>query len=269
MSYGSVTFIFLQDPQPTQNDIENDNDPRIKRLSQLNASLNSISTVKWPNNDKLNHVFQGTVIGKPKFYIFDGDLCQSGGKYEWKDQFDQTPLTYAGGPQLAYIRYLFDNKWVPPSWFKSQMIRSNVDTVYFGLGNHDIQSTDHPNVPWLGFNLKFEGSHEGYFWYQMWNFICQMHTGLKTKDGEVPPRFLITGTIDDGRGTGNYHWTTQSFNYQLNFPSFSIIQLHRHGGDRMFGRNDRMEWLKEQLSNLGKTFPVIIVQHCWFNNRSQ
>lgn len=27
-----------------------------------------------------------------------------------------------------------------------------------------------------------------------------------------------------------------------------------------------MEWLKEQLSNLGKTFPVIIVKHCWFNN---
>jgi hypothetical protein len=140
----------------------------------------------------LNHAIQGTVIGKPKFYIFGGDLCQSGGKYEWKDQFDQTPLTYAGGPQLAYIRYLFDNKWVPPSWFKSQMIWWNVDTVYFGLGNHDIESTDHPNVSWLGFNLKFEGSHDDYFRYQMWNFICQMHTGLKTKDGEVPPRFPIT-----------------------------------------------------------------------------
>jgi len=59
--------------------------------------------------------------------------------------------------QLAYIRYHFDNKLVPPSWFKSQMIRSNVDTVYFGLGNHDIQSTDHPNVSWPDFNVKFEG----------------------------------------------------------------------------------------------------------------
>jgi hypothetical protein len=43
MSYDPVTFIFLQDPQPTQTDIENDNDPRIKRLSQLNGCLNSIT----------------------------------------------------------------------------------------------------------------------------------------------------------------------------------------------------------------------------------
>ena len=202
MATQPITFIFLHDPQ-----LETDNGAdREARLNVLNSYLNKIDTVNWPNDGRVAEELQGKPIGKPAFLIIGGDITENGGFYNGYDQLNNNPSSYNGGMPLATMRYIYDKKYkgvsyagstpTPPS---ENLVRSVWDKTYFGLGNHDLYSDNIPGVWWLGYNgiASPEGSREDYWRYQMWNFICQMHTGTRYKP---EADLTLTGphVIDDG-----------------------------------------------------------------------
>lgn len=269
-SLDPVTFVFLHDPQP----MTDDQYGRIARLNVLNSYLNSIDQVLWPAGNGITPEVQGQPVGKPAFIVFGGDLTQNGGYFNGFDQAMRNPSTYFSGEPLQQVRWMFDRNWkglassLEPHKY-AKLTQTTVDNVYFGLGNHDLQTSYHPDIAWRGYNkLKGEGENTDYWRYQMWDFICQLHsTGLKAPDGKItPPDIPITGanTIDDGQSL-SFDWKSHSFNYHLNFGYFSVFQLHCCGGDKRFGRESGLSWLTTQLNTLGTTHPVIIVQHWPFD----
>ncbi|MCJ1295110.1 hypothetical protein MMC34_006671 [Xylographa carneopallida] len=178
--------------------MDKDENGRLARLSILNSYLNNIDKVTWPNDNRVTDDIRNQPIGRPAFIIFGGDLTQKGGYYNCYD-----------------------------------LVRTNIDKVYFGLGNHDLQSEYTPAARWLGYSFVPQGNSSDYWRYQMWDFICQMHTGLKPPSPmpRTQPEFPITGanSIDDGGSSGSFDWTDHSFNYHLNFGYFSVFQLYRFG----------------------------------------
>lgn len=262
-----VTFAFLADPQ--LNDPEDDDNPRVVNLSKLNQCLNSIDTSAWPSDLGLTADIVNKEIGPLDFLIFGGDLCQSGGSYNLLDQMAGYPQCYNGGWQLEMVRWLFENQYQPPITFGSKATRTKYDRVYFGLGNHDIQSEGTPGVGWYKAGTPISWSRPVDYWrYQMWNFICQMHTGVVGPSLLMPMSYaeisILNGSID--AADGSFEWPQYSYNYHLNFGGFSIFQLHLCGGDEGFGRKSGLQWFKDRLQTVGTAVPIIIVQHYPFDN---
>ncbi len=255
-----TTFLFLHDPQPSRVQGRDDDNPRVQSLSQLNTCLNQIDQWTWPRGFHLR--CEGQPIGPIAGIFFAGDLCQAGGDYDFFDQLVHLPWSFRGGWELAIMRHLFQKSFVYPS----KATKTKYDKVYFGLGNHDVQTEYHPAVGWrwgwAGCNsfLPFS-SADDYNRYQMWNFVCQMHTGVW---GQTKPVIPVT-TIDGTGDAGSYCWKEHSLNYCVNLGPVDLFQMHVYGGDRENGRADGLSWLKDQLALRDISRPIIIVQHYSFD----
>lgn len=129
-----VTFLFLADPQIWAGE-KTAITPRTKTLNEMNKVLNKISSQTWPTGKNLDPAIVGTKIDKPVATFFGGDLCQTGGGYNFGDQFFLMPWAYKGGFELEVVRQLFDENFE-----SSGLTKLNAGNIYFGLGNHDVQS---------------------------------------------------------------------------------------------------------------------------------
>jgi cytolysin (calcineurin-like family phosphatase) len=242
----SVTFLFLSDPQ-----IEGNAAPRAGQVSTLNHVLSGISGQPWPKELGLN----GQPIGPVSCLVIAGDLTQDGGGYNFLEQVMNLPQEYQGGPSLSGVHELFDKTAGAGDYTKT-----TYSPVYFGLGNHDLGDSAIV-VPWVGGGKPGAGGTD-YARDQMWNFICQMHTGVRWRNGKSAAAYPVTAVDSDGSGSND--WTARSFNYRVNLGPADLIQLHRYGGDSEYGRASGLGWLKDQLGALGTARPVIIVQHYQF-----
>ncbi len=258
-----TTFIFLHDPQPSRVDGQNDENPRIKALSQLNSCLNGLEGTKWPTGFHLH--CEGQTVGPIAGIFFAGDLSQAGGDYDWIDQFIHEPPSFKGGWEVAMTRYLFQKDFS----YRSSAVKTRYANAYFGLGNHDIQTEYAPKVGWwwrwAGCNSWQAFSEPAdYNRYQMWNFICQAHTGVWGRKTHVTPVTAIDGTGD----ASAYCWKSHSLNYCVNLGPVDVFQMHVYGGDSENGREDGIAWLKNQLAQRDISRPIIIVQHYAFDSVS-
>jgi len=125
------TFILLADPQLGGSGGVGD----IKQLSDLNDSLNNISSQTYPDGKGLT--CHGAPVGVPKGVFIAGDLTQDGGgKYgtEQVDIFGKNPANYLGGDSLSNVRKLYD-PWHPENGI-TQLTKCG--NIYFGLGNHGL-----------------------------------------------------------------------------------------------------------------------------------
>ncbi|NNU28652.1 metallophosphoesterase [Isoptericola sediminis] len=263
----TTTFLFLADPQVSRAEKPKDNDnPRVKTMDQMNRILNDIGWEPWPSGYGLDPAIEGTLIGKPKATFFGGDLCQTGGDYNFADQAGSIPAHYNGGFELEMVRRLFDAD------YKSDgLTKLDAGPVYFGLGNHDLQSQYHPAVGW--FKDCFRWSTPTDYWrWQMWNFICQKHRGVFTNcifKWSTSPTSKPTA-IDAKEATSNevFYWQDRSLNYVVDLGPVDVYQLHRFGGDAEYGHAPGTTWLTDQLKKRGATRPVIVVQHYDFSTFS-
>lgn len=251
----SRTFIFLADPQPNRADGADDDNPRVKALSQLNRCLNGLDSMEWPAGFGLS--CEGQRIGPVSALVFGGDLCQAGGDYNFLDQISSIPPYYRGGWELEIVRHLFEL----PFKYDSSATRTKYAPAYFGLGNHDVQSDYTPPVGWYKGNLQFSKPSD-YWRYQMWNFICQMHGGVETGPYKVDPVYPVTRI--DSNGGGSFEWPEHSFNYKVDMGPFDLYQVHVYGGDGDYGRASGIGWLADRLAEQGPGRPVVIVQHYSF-----
>jgi hypothetical protein len=284
-----VNFLFLADPQPNRATGQRvQENLRVKILSNLNAELQKLPSMKWPN--RLGNL-SGQPIGEIVGLFFGGDLCQTGGDYSYTDQLGYLPGTYHGGWELEIVRLLFDPNYKAYGSgddgkpIADYTVSRNVfSPIYFGLGNHDVQSEfvptniiPHPAyfIPWnKGCSASSDPESPDYFRWQMWNFITQMHTGNRgiAARGDFPskvtckpqpcsPRFPATLMHADGQ---SFDWTQYSFNYMVDLGPVDVYQLHRYGGDNDFGRESGWDWLQQTLKQRGTIRPVIIIQHYTF-----
>jgi cytolysin (calcineurin-like family phosphatase) len=255
-----TTFVFISDPQPNIAQGRNNANERLVILSHLNDALNALdsNSVRWPDGFALTC---DTERITPIDAIFiGGDLGQTGGDYNAMDQVIRTPLDYQGGWELQATRHLF--QWGFQSDTDIRATRTKYPRTYFGLGNHDIQTDYHPIVPWYPNRPVYELHSPVDYWRdQMWNFICQMHAGVRVT-GYAAPAYPVTAI--DADGDGGYDWGAHSFNYMVDLGPVDVYQMHRYGGDTDDGRSDGMDWLRGRLMRGGPNRPVIIVQHYGF-----
>jgi cytolysin (calcineurin-like family phosphatase) len=251
------TFIFLTDPQPNRNDRRNDDNPAVKRLNMLNDWLNNLQFTNWPEGFNLS--VAGTPFNINVGLIFGGDLCQTGGDYNWADQAAGDPPYYNGGWELEILRHLFQKEYYCNDLTFHSQTTGTIHNAYFGLGNHDVSSAWVPGVWWSG--QGWLGAREDYWRWQMWNFICQMHTGVDKALwwGKTDPKFPVTQI--DADGEGGIDWKKYSFNYFINLGPVDVYQLHVCGGDNRYGRASGQDWVRDRITERGLDRPVIIVQH--------
>ncbi|WP_432981440.1 metallophosphoesterase [Dactylosporangium sp. CA-233914] len=270
----AATFIFLADPQPSRTE---DPKERPDRLSRLNEALNALNTLNWPAGMQLT--CEGQVITAVDGIFFGGDLCQDGGDYSFADQFAGSPTSFKGGWELQDLRKLYQPPFDGP--LADPLTPTNKQPSYFGLGNHDIQGNYNPDNPGTSQDLPNKGTAIWNWWRfwqgnpkdfwrdQMWNFICQMHSGVRSGGDYAAAAFPVTDI--DADGDGGFKWREHSFNYRVDLGPVDVYQMHRYGGDSEWGRPDGLEWLRTQLERGGPHRPVIIVQHypfLWTGDRS-
>lgn len=123
----------------------------------------------------------------------------------------------------------------------------------------NASSGDTAGMTWRFFS-GLRSEEKNYFRYQMWNFLTQMHTGHK-RGNTCNARFPIPLSQFDQQEQGSYEWDKYSFNYYIDMGLFDVYQLHRYGGDDMFGRKTGLTWLKNTLQRRGLNRPVVICQH--------
>jgi cytolysin (calcineurin-like family phosphatase) len=258
---GATTFLFLSDTQANRNSGSDDNNPRVAMCSKLNQALNVLDSQTWPTSFSLT--CGGEPIGPIAGLFFGGDMCATGGDYSAADQMFSVPPNYNGGWELMIERHLYEPSF-NTAFLHSEATRTKYEPAYFGLGNHDIQTEDNPRVGW--FTGKWGWTSPDDYWrFQMWNFICQMHTGVWLGDIHgVQPVYSVDDIDADGHG--NFWWTEKSFNYRVDLGPLDVYQMHCYGGDDEFGRSDGLDWLKDRLDESGPTRPVIIVQHYPFKD---
>jgi cytolysin (calcineurin-like family phosphatase) len=256
---GVTTFIFLADPQP--NSADPDHPDRVKNLSTLNSILNNISSLTWPSGFGLS--CEGQLIGDPNAVFFGGDMCQTGGNYSASDQFVNQPATYTGGWELQRIRELYE----PGYKVSDGLTKINIPNVFFGLGNHDIQDDDQTAQPaWHGDCIWDWYSPSDFWRYQMWDFICQMHTGLWERCVHFSHTDAVIPVTSIDSSNYSYDWTNYSFNYVVDMGPVDVYQLHRYGGDGDYGRADGLAWVINTMKSRGVQRPSIVVQHYCFDD---
>jgi cytolysin (calcineurin-like family phosphatase) len=253
-----ATFIFLADSQPSRADGKDDQNKFVVRLNTLNKFLNTLPNLSWPSGFGLT--CEGNPFNINTGIFFGGDLCQCGGDYNWLDQFANIPAYYNGGWELEIMRHMFQKNYNYSSLQFHSDTTNTIYNTYFGLGNHDVQSDYVPGVLWWAGGL-FYGSVDDYWRWQMWNFICQMHSGVETGWLQAPTNPAFPVTAIDANGKGSFDWKLNSFNYVVNLGPVDVYQLHVYGGDGEYGRANGIEWLKQTLAQRGTSRPVIIVQH--------
>ena len=274
MAGTETTFLFLADPQVSRAQHPKDNNnPRVKMMDGMNKVLNRISSQTWPTGFGLDPTIVGTAIKKPEATFFGGDLCQTGGDYNFLDQFASEPADYRGGFELEMIRRLFDNgPWGLSKEYPSEgLTKLNAGRVFYGLGNHDVQSEYHPDVGWFQGCLRWSTPTDYWRW-QMWNFICQKHRGVFTNcifNWASTPTAAPTSmdAMAPYHNEVNY-WTKRSLDYMVDLGPVDVYQLHVFGGDTQHGRASGMHFLRKTLAKRGTTRPVIIVQHYDFSSFS-
>ncbi len=264
----ATTFLFMSDPQPSTAEAAANGEryPRVARLNRLNQAISGLDGSRWPNNPALSCA--GHIIGPLDGVFFGGDMCQTGGSYNLADQFYYEPTTYRGGWELQHIRSLYQPGFVP--FLVSGDVLCPVQPCYYGLGNHDIQGNYNPDqsgtstgVPGFLWHPGWETTTADDYWRdQMWNFVCQMHTGVHWIYVTTDPVAPVTAI--DADGSGDYHWRKHSFNYKVDLGPVDVYQMHRYGGDSEWGRPDGLDWLRDQLARGGAHRPVIVVQHLPF-----
>jgi Calcineurin-like phosphoesterase/Ricin-type beta-trefoil lectin domain len=253
----NITFVFAADPQPSRADEPHgasDQNDRVLSLAAMNLMFEALPGMLWPSGCG---ALTGTRVGQPGCLVFGGDMCQTGGDYSSTDQFFGTPATYQGGWELAMVRHLFNGGPTPHT--RSNARRCPIAPVYFGLGNHDLQTADHPAVGWL-FGMKWSEPQD--FWrFQMWNFIAQSHSGHQFGQlpGYLPPRYPVTAI--DAQPDTHGNWKRWSYNYCVDLGPVDLFQLHVCAGDQTDGREGGLLWLRHQLSIRGPHRPIVIVQH--------
>jgi cytolysin (calcineurin-like family phosphatase) len=260
----AYTFLFLADTQANRAAGRDDTNPRVVMCSQLNQALNALAAQNWPTGYGLT--CEGQPIAPVGGLFFGGDICQTGGDYNWKDQMYYPPPKFDGGWELMIERHLYQRGFEGRDW-SSSATRTDYAPAYFGLGNHDIQTEYHPVVGWFTGRWGW-ASPDDYWRFQMWNFICQMHTGVWLGDpvNGVLPVYPVDDI--DANGHGDFWWQDRSFNYRVDLGPADVYQMHRYGGDGDYGRADGLAWLKDRLDEGGPTRPVIIVQHYPFSDWS-
>jgi hypothetical protein len=256
-----TTFLFLADPQISRAQEKDRNNPRVKMCNELNQVLNGIGSEVWPTGFGLDPSIEGQPIGPSRAVFFGGDMCQTGGDYNWADQYLGIPCLYIGGFELLWDRYLFD-PWI----IDNGLTKLNAGPVYFGLGNHDVQSDYTPGVGWLKGCAPWRFSEANDYWrWQMACFICKKHRGVFefcVWPGKFGPSAAPTAMDAlDGEKIDVFDWYKKSLSYRVDLGPVDVYQLHVYGGDTEHGWASDLDWLRGQLAQSAVTRPVIVVQH--------